>query len=77
MKQISLKLLAAFLVCCALGMIYTTLRSMPTHKYRIVSDNQGYSTNKYEVLDYNCIVFIDAYGREITVCGHYEIIKNK
>lgn len=77
MKETRLKLITALLLCCAGFIIFDTLTSMPTYKYRIISENQGYRTNKYEVVSPDCVTFVDAHNRTVTVCGNYEIIENK
>jgi uncharacterized protein YpmS len=72
MKQIILTLLALFTAFIVWFIIFT---SQPTHKYRIVSENQGHRTNKYEIVSPNCVKFVNAHNQTITICGEYEIIE--
>ena len=53
------------------------LTIQPSYKYRIISENQGYKTNNYEVVGPNCIKFINRDTQNVTVCGQYEIIESK
>jgi hypothetical protein len=77
MKANILKLLVMLSLCVVLYILYDALISMPAYKYRIISENHGYKTNKYEVVNSNCIKFVDRHNQTITICGEYEIIENK
>lgn len=77
MKLTILRILTLIGLCSACVVIVTILTSQPAYKYRVISENQGYRTNKYETVGTNCIKFVDGHNQTITICGEYEIIENK
>ena len=77
MKLVILKILAVISMCVLIYVLWDELTSLPTYKYRVISENQGYRTNKYETVGTNCIKFIDGHNQTVTICGEYEIIENK
>ena len=77
MRETSFNIMFLVLLFSLFVSIGIALTRQPSYKYRIISENQGYKTNNYEVVGPNCIRFINRDTQNVTVCGQYEIIENK
>ena len=77
MKGIGFKIFAILGFCVACALLINEIVSLPTYKYKILAENKGYRTNKYEIIGPNCIKFIDRDTLEVIVSGNFEIIENK